>query len=67
MDGADARAVWDFSYAESTGINRKAPPKRSLDGAPSRVSLELDWASPHRWGGKIVLRYSLLILWHLNG
>jgi len=48
MDGAHARESWNFSDAEDSAFDRKTPPKRSLDGAPSRVMLWLEflaWAT----------------------
>ncbi len=37
VNGAEERASWGPSYGESASTRRKSPPKRSLDGPPSRA------------------------------
>ena len=35
-------AEWDLPYGEGASTRRKSPPKRSLDGPPSRVGVRFD-------------------------
>src|SRR2546427_1852244 len=39
VDRAEEGAGWNLSYGAGAATRRKSPPKRSLDGAPSRVDL----------------------------
>ncbi len=46
VDGAEERASWDPPYGEGAPTRSKSPPKRSLDGPPSRVEMRvMGWAT----------------------
>ena len=47
MGGAEEKPSWDPPYGESASTRRKSPPKRSLDGPPSRVEMRvIGWVTP---------------------